>query len=199
MTNIQYRIPTLESVKYIVIHHSATKDSSKTLDWPAIRNYHINVNKWKDIGYHFGIDIINNHPEILIGRMPIYIGAHTYGINSISLGICVIGNYDIDTLEPQKEKKLLELLAYLMQMYKLKIDNIIGHRDTYVLYKMGIINYETYQQNIKTCPGLNFSLNSIRQKLTEINKAFSIYSQLLEELTKYDDYVTKNKKILTGP
>jgi hypothetical protein len=44
--------------EYIVIHHSLTPDN-QTVSWNAIRRYHIDVNKWADIGYHYGIENIN--------------------------------------------------------------------------------------------------------------------------------------------
>jgi N-acetylmuramoyl-L-alanine amidase len=184
----------LSRVEYLVIHHSATKDG-KVFDWNAIRNYHINVNKWKDIGYHFGIENINDSIEILIGRLPMYIGAHIYGLNSISLGVCIIGNYDEEILPDEKYQKLLGLLEYLIPLYNIKLDKIIGHRDVKVLYDLGIISYEVYQQNIKTCPGLNFSMKKVRQDISKILNIPESNTILYQKLNEYDDYVIKNKKI----
>jgi len=184
----------LLKVEYIVIHHSATKDG-KVFDWNSIRNYHINVNKWKDIGYHFGIENINDSVEILVGRLPIYIGAHTYGLNSISLGICVVGDYDNETVPDNKYQKLLRLLEYLINIYGVKIDKIIGHREVKVLYNLQIVSYEVYQQNIKTCPGLNFSMKKLRQDMCKILNIPEPNTILYRKLNEYDDYVIKNKKI----
>ena len=93
----------------IILHHSLTKDGN-VVDTQAIRKYHINTNKWFDIGYHFCVDMINGEYEILIGRPLVTHGAHTRGQNKVGIGICLIGNYD--KTHPSKEalNKLSELI-----------------------------------------------------------------------------------------
>lgn len=184
----------LYRVDYIVIHHSLTKDE-KIVNWNAIRNYHINVNKWKDIGYHFGIDLINDYPEILIGRLPIYQGAHTYGLNYCSLGICVIGNYDNDVIDDKKYKRLLELLEYLINVYAVRVERIIGHREVKVLYDLKMVSFEVYQQNIKSCPGFNFSMAKLRKDICNRLNIPEPNTLLYKKLNEYDDFVIKNRKI----
>src|SRR3990167_6627685 len=135
---------------HIILHHSLTKDN-QTVSWQAIRKYHVEINKWKDIGYHFGIELVNSEYEIIAGRMLLDIGAHTIGMNDSSIGICIIGNYDINDLPKEAEKKLIILIKTLMVIFNISVTNIKKHSD-----------YAKY----KTCPGLKFPFNRIIKALT---------------------------------
>ena len=130
---------------YIIIHHSLTKDS-KTVSWQAIRRYHL-AQGWAGIGYHFGIELINNEYEILCGRMIDKVGAHTKGMNAVSIGICVVGNFDIEIPNQKIITKLTRLVDCLCAQLKIPRKNIKGHCDFAP----------------KTCPGKN--LYPILEKL----------------------------------
>lgn len=122
----------------IIIHHSFTKDE-KTVSWGAIRKYHVETNGWSAIGYQFGIELIGDHYETLIGRNPNQIGAHTIGQNEQSIGICVVGNYDVDPITDGISDALHNLLAWLMPIFKIDNHEIYGHCEFAP----------------KTCPGKN--------------------------------------------
>ena len=77
----------LKKIKFIAVHHSQRKiDSLK-----RIKDFHIRINKWEDIGYHY---LIDKKGKIYVGRSEKFIGAHVFGHNKNSLGICLIGNFD---------------------------------------------------------------------------------------------------------
>jgi hypothetical protein len=138
----------------IIIHHSLTADSS-TVSWGAIRKWHTGLtgspikgdpnynpyieNPMDDIGYGFGIELINDHYEILMGRRPDLVGAHTIGKNDQSIGICVVGNYDIDPVTQEIKETIQKLLTWLILTYKIEPREIYGH----------------CQFSQKTCPGKN--------------------------------------------
>ena len=136
----------------IIIHHSLTKDSG-TVSWGPIRKYHVNMWGWKDIGYHIGIELVGDRYEVLLGRMPNEQGAHTKGMNTSSIGICCVGNFD--TAPPTKA--LLDVLRrvclYFMSVYGIPPENVYGHRE-----------YASY----KTCPGKMFSMNQFRKSLVGV-------------------------------
>jgi len=76
----------MKDIKYIVIHCSDSPDDmnvhAKDIDrWHKERG-------WNGIGYHF---VICRNGNIEKGRAIDVPGAHCYGVNSKSLGICLIG------------------------------------------------------------------------------------------------------------
>lgn len=139
----------------IIIHHSLTEDS-QTVSWNAIRDYHINVCKWNDIGYHYGIELVGNQYDIFKGRMDDEDGAHCLGFNADSIGICVVGNFDL--LHPciAQLELLKKLVRSLMTIYGIKHENVLGHRETYALRKVPVE---------KTCPGSQFDMAAFRASL----------------------------------
>ena|SRR3972149_5048568 len=132
----------------IILHHSATKDSG-TVSWNAIRRYHIEECMWGAIGYHFGIELINDYYEILIGRLPYESGAHTKGQNSSSIGICFVGSFDESHVPNSQWSKGLWLCRYILSEYKIKFSEIYGHRS--------FAN--------KTCPGKLFDVELFKSQL----------------------------------
>jgi len=132
----------------IILHHSLTKDS-RTVSWDAIRRYHVGTNHWSDIGYHFGIERIEDTFEVLVGRMPDRMGAHCRGQNSRSLGICFVGNYDMGPPPPEMWVKGLGLVRSLMNVFGIPADRVRGHCDF----------------ADKTCPGKAFGMDRFRAGL----------------------------------
>ncbi len=148
---------------HIIIHHSATADSG-TVSWQAIRNYHINTQKWNDIGYHFGIELINNEYEIMIGRPITEYGAHCKELqmNRRSIGVCCIGNYD-DTPPPvQLLSKLEYLVLWLMNIYHIRVECVLGHREVGEM-----AGFDWKKGQYKSCPGTKFNMRQLRDRLLQ--------------------------------
>ncbi|MCX8129790.1 MAG: peptidoglycan recognition protein family protein [Clostridia bacterium] len=139
--------------KSIIIHHSLTKDG-KVVDWTAITKYHIEHNGWSNNGYHWGIERVGDKWVIQKGRAENVQGAHTkeQGMNVKSIGICVVGNYDIDDLPKQAFDLLVSLIKDINKRYKKSFP--IESHNKYAKYK--------------TCPGKKFPLkkliNAVYQK-----------------------------------
>lgn len=136
--------------KYIILHHSLTKDSG-TVSWTAIREYHLKK-KWINVGYHWGLELINDHYEVLMGRMPNQVGAHCRQdqMNYRSIGICMVGNFDI--AKPPKEQwgLCLRLVNYLCGALGIPKDNVYGHN---------------MMAHYKTCPGAFFDVDAFVEEL----------------------------------
>lgn len=158
----------------IVIHHSATVDGG-VFDWKAIENYHKSwkcegvsysygdaqklikqgkkVDKpWDYIGYHFGVEDVGGRITGLIGRPLNINGAHCTekNMNSTSIGICIVGNYDLIAPSTAVLGYLVTfLLKPLMEMLKIKKENVYFHREFAP----------------KTCPGKLFLKDSLLKML----------------------------------
>jgi len=137
--------------EYIILHHSLTKDS-ETVSWSAIREYHMDRKGWRNIGYHYGIELVKKTPEIFIGRFEGDSGAHTRNYNKKSIGICLVGNYDLEQPSYEKWDLLLRLTKNIAFRYEIPIEHILGHRQ--------IANY-------KSCPGKLFDLDKFRDNLSQ--------------------------------
>lgn len=158
LININFN--TAHDFTHIVIHHSATRDTG-TKSWDAIRRWHTgkiagSPHKWRDIGYHFGVELIGKKVKILQGR-PIHIqGAHAKNFNKVSVGICIVGNYD--KIKPSKAhiEQALILTKWLMTYFNIPYQKVIGHREVYKILK---------QKDYKSCPGKLFNMSAFREEL----------------------------------
>jgi N-acetyl-anhydromuramyl-L-alanine amidase AmpD len=149
------------SKEYVVIHHSLTEDSG-TVSWDNIRDYHTNTLGWSDIGYHFGIEQVDNSVEILMGRMLYKSGAHAKeaNMNNIGIGICVVGNYDEVEPNPTIMLKLRELVQWLQMEYGIPKYKVIGHRDVGLM-----VGKDWTKGEYKSCPGKLFSMIQFKEDL----------------------------------
>jgi len=137
--------------EHIIIHCSGTKDS-ETVSWSAIRRYHVYDKGWRAIGYHYGIELIDDRYEILVGRMMNERGAHCPedGMNGKSLGICFIGDFDL-TSPPVPQWELgIRFVKSLLEILDIPIQRVWGHN---------IFNH------LKTCPGKRFNMAKFRAEL----------------------------------
>lgn len=137
----------------IAVHHSATADSGSA-SWGAIRHQHVVVNKWAAIGYHFGVERIDDsagrqHVERLLGR-PYYMdGAHEPKLNRTHLGVCIVGNYDLAPPPAAVWGAAVDVVAWLAMLNHLDVTApgaVVGHRE----------------YAAKSCPGSQFDLQRFR-------------------------------------
>ena len=121
--NLKFRDMSLRSkvLEYIVIHHTAST-AKETVE--QIHNFHINNNGWAGIGYHF---YIRKDGTIYKGRDEKYAGAHCENYNSVSLGICLEGNFEIEKPTEKQIQSVTDLVKYLRKKYG--DFKLVGHRD----------------------------------------------------------------------
>lgn len=121
----------MRHINLIVIHCSATK-KSMNIGASEIDQWHKDRG-WSGIGYHY---VIKKDGTIESGRAEEKIGAHAYGYNKHSIGICLIGGLDdggitlegFDNAFTHEQKiSLYNLVVNLRQKYP-GVD-VQGHRD----------------------------------------------------------------------
>lgn len=132
----------------IVLHHSLT-DDGETVSWGAIRKFHVEMHGWREIGYHYGIERVGKHYEILVGRFLEEDAAAVkeQRMNRHGIHVCFIGNFDLAPPPPAQWLLGLHLVRSLTLQFSIPKDRIFGHRD-----------FASY----KSCPGTLFSLEQFR-------------------------------------
>ena len=133
----------------IILHHSLTEDS-QTVSWIAIRRYHTQTLGWAGIGYHFGIELVGDHYETLIGRPMNVQGAHTRGQNHNSIGICFVGNFDEEEPNYKQLACGIVLVKSLLEILNLTHKDVKMHR---------------YYADYKSCPGWKFPFTEFLNQL----------------------------------
>ena len=127
-----YAEPLTQTFNTAVVHHSALSLS----DGPrAIQELHMRVKGYADIGYHI---VIDSFGVLYEGRVLNARGAHTGGHNTGTVGIVLLGNFNVIQPFAVQLGALRLLTAYLKVAYH--ITHLAGHRD--------------FQPDETECPGL---------------------------------------------
>ena len=79
-----------DDIKLLIVHCSDTFDT-EDIGASEIHKMHLSFG-WDGIGYH---KIIRRDGLIENGRPEYWVGAHVYGKNNQSLGVCLIGKKNI--------------------------------------------------------------------------------------------------------
>ena len=106
----------MRKIDKIIIHCSATPEG-KDFTVQQIRQWHVQGNGWRDIGYHF---VIYRDGSIHKGRPIEQVGAHTTGHNAHSIGICYIGGCAADGKTPKDTRTEAQRLALIKLVRELK-------------------------------------------------------------------------------
>ena len=156
--------------EYIIIHHSLTQDSG-TVSWGAIRKHHTDPAgpyRFQSIGYHWGLELVGDYYEILVGRTMEEEGAHCQeaGMNRRGVGVCCVGNFDLAPPSEAQLMALARLVTWLMTELNIPQDKVIGHRDAGLM-----TGFDWRVGQYKTCPGRTFDLEAFRKLLPPFTKS----------------------------
>lgn len=156
-TNLEFTgLSKRNSTKRIILHNSGVS-VLQTVE--TIHNYHKNSLGWAGIGYHF---YVRKDGSVYRGRPEDAVGAHAYGSNGDSIGVCFEGNYDEETMPEAQKRAGQELVAMLKEKYG--ISKVQGHRDVCST----------------SCPGKNFPFDEIANGVVEEKKEESEEDDMVE-------------------
>jgi len=176
----QYR----KDKKAIVIHHTASdperiKQDGIVKHLQNIYKFHTKDRKRGDIGYNFLIDSYGNIYEWRAGGEWV-IGAHTRRNNPNTIGISLIGNYEIQEPSEKQLDSLIKLSASLADKYNINPDRTITVHEA--SNEKPFLKHHTKESILwhkdasnTSCPGENVykKLPYIRQ---EVKKHMLLYS-----------------------
>jgi hypothetical protein len=161
--------------RWIVVHHSATTTGGAA----AFDKMH-RAKGWDELGYDFvignGTDTADGQIEVGSRWVKQKIGAHAKTsdnrYNEYGVGICLVGNFDVERPTPAQMKSLDKLVAYLMVAYHISPENVLRHKDT----------------KSTDCPGRYLNIDVVRRQSAAIAGAsmgaskLSASSELLQDV-----------------
>lgn len=154
----------------IIVHHADIRDNGASREWNGIRKFHMSwrfkgeaispeeaakliadgvdgvIMPWIDIGYHYGVEMVNQRLEVQIGRPTTMFGAHCIGKNRTHLGLCFVGDFDDERPDDAHYYQGGLLIRALMVQYpSITLDRVEPHR----------------KYADKSCPGLLFDMDRL--------------------------------------
>ena len=156
---IKSRLDPMRGIQRLTIHHSAVlsrKPNARAvaISVRSIQNYHVQENRYGDIGYHFLIDPAGRVWE---GRDLRYQGAHAGGTNNEhNVGICLLGNFVPGRSGQYPTSQQVNTMERLVSW--------LGSR--YAIHRQGVLTHKELKPGT-ACPGsrLQAVVNRMRQAL----------------------------------
>ncbi|WP_347350547.1 cell wall-binding repeat-containing protein [Intrasporangium sp.] len=137
--------PDYGRVEAAFVHHTAGTNNYTREQVPGIirgiYSYHVKSQGWRDIGYNFLVDKFGRIWEGRWGGMDkAVVGAHTYGLNSYTFGVSVLGNYETAHPSGATLTALSRLIAWKASIHHFDVSGrvtisgktyytVSGHRD----------------------------------------------------------------------
>ncbi len=112
----------------ILIHHSAGHDTPE-LDTAAISRYHVEGHGWRAIGYNALVEQILGGYHVVMGRPLTIPGAHCPGRNRDSIGVCLVGNFELAHPPRDQLRCAADFLAGLCLLAGIPVERIERHSD----------------------------------------------------------------------
>jgi hypothetical protein len=122
-----------DKLKQIHLHHTVNSNDYSRADVPALirgmYRYHTRSLGWSDIGYNF---LVDRFGRIWVGRMGsarrLVRGAHTLGFNHCSMGVSMIGNFEVTRPNAKMLAAIVRLAAWRADLYDLRPRRTVRRR-----------------------------------------------------------------------
>ncbi|KAK0073798.1 hypothetical protein PV326_013052 [Microctonus aethiopoides] len=139
---------TITPAPYVIISHTASESCNNQAECiqrvRLAQTMHIEGNHWSDIGYNF---LVGGDGLIYVGRGWDNEGAHAFGFNIKSIGICLIGTFNKIVPPTRQLDTLAKLIAIGVKNKKIQTDyKLLGHRQVSETLSPGNVLYSIIQQ-----------------------------------------------------
>ncbi len=135
-TNLEFRnLEKRKLTRRTILHHAEASNCTAE----DIHRWHLNRG-WAGAGYHF---LVRKDGKVYRLRPEDCVGAHAYGSNYDSIGICAEGKYNEEEMPEAQKQAIIELIKYLESKYN--INTIQKHKDVCAT----------------SCPGNNYPFEEI--------------------------------------
>jgi N-acetyl-anhydromuramyl-L-alanine amidase AmpD len=148
--------------KWIIIHHSATRNGNAT----KFDTFHRNVRHWENgLGYHF---VIGNGTDSGDGVVEVgqrwtrqLQGAHCKtddnSYNDFGIGVCLVGDFQKSRATAAQRVALAKLVRYLAWYYSIPPGRILGHDEA--------VATRPREKRSTHCPGRYFDMAAFRRNI----------------------------------
>ena len=179
----------LSQVNFLAIHATGTPDTQTPQE---IANYHININGWGGIGYHFLISadgVVFYVGDIFTAR------ANVANLNEQVLGICLMGNFTEGRVPTNEQldsaHKLCEFFIKFAGLPNVTSwDKVRGHKelpnqstpcpgDDWNTWRIQIV--EGVSTSYEVSPNLESQVDSLQTSLASVNQQAIFLQETLQE------------------
>lgn len=185
------------SISRIQLHHTYSpsytqfKGSNHEELQKGMRDYHVNLNNWSDIGQHFTI-----FPDgvIMTGRSIEAMPAGIFGANAGAICIECLGDFDKDVMIEAQKNSIVAAVRILLDKFKLKAEDNVTYHAWWTSSGSELGDY-IKGKSVKTCPGTNFfggnTLTAYEKNLMPLIKNYGKEEEKvgLKEVTEINDIV----------